>query len=67
MDHTVVLQLAEVGCALESAEGQPGLESGAVSTCLLLRRFADCLMNELLMPVPIQHTFIEELECKVPV
>lgn len=25
MDHTVVLQLAEVGCVFESAEGQPGL------------------------------------------
>lgn len=44
MDHTVVLQLAEVGCALESTEGQPGLESGAVCTCPLLRSLVETVL-----------------------
>lgn len=69
MDHTIVLQLAEVGCALQSAEGQgrPGLESGAVSTCLAQAFRKDCLMDELLLkPVFIQQTFIEQLQCRNP-
>ena len=57
MDHTVVLQLAEVGYAFQSTERQPGPESGAVPTCPFLGPCADCLVDELLWSVLIQHIY----------
>lgn len=63
MDHTVVLQLAEVGCVFESAEGA----AGVVPTSPLLGPCAKTALWMNYSGLCSFSTFIEQLQCKTPV